>query len=87
MPCVSELIGETWFVANSTNSVSTLSYCMRAMHVTLDFAAMDAAVQAYPASVALQEQYWTQARNKSRATFFRVKKAWEESKGEKDAGN
>ena len=46
----------------------------------LDFAAMDAAVQAYPASVALQEQYWTEARNKSRATFFRIKKAWEEQR-------
>ena len=44
---------------------------------------MEAAVQAYPDCVALQEQYWTEARNKSRATFFRVKKAWEESNGEK----
>lgn len=46
----------------------------------LDFAAMDAAVERFPASVALQEQYWTEARNKSRATFFRVKKAWEEQR-------
>jgi hypothetical protein len=44
----------------------------------LDFAAMDAAIERFPASVALQEQYWTEGRNKSRATFFRVKKAWEE---------
>lgn len=44
----------------------------------LDFAAMDAAVEQHPASVAMQAQYWTEARNKSRATFFRVKKAWEE---------
>jgi len=47
----------------------------------LDFAAMDAAVEQYPASVALQEQYWTEARKKSRATYFRVKKAWEEQRG------
>jgi hypothetical protein len=53
----------------------------------LDFAAMEAAVQAHPESVALQEQYWTEARNKSRASFFRVKRAWEESKGEKSTGD
>ena len=46
----------------------------------LDFAAMQAAVEQYPASVALQEQYWTEARNKSRATFFRVKKAWDDQR-------
>jgi hypothetical protein len=50
----------------------------------LDFAAMDAAVEQYPASVALQEQYWTEARNKSRATFFRIKKLWEESRAKGD---
>ena len=50
----------------------------------LDFAAMDAAVEQFPASVALQEQYWTEARNKSRATFFRIKKSWEESRAKGD---
>ena len=53
----------------------------------LDFAAIEAAVEQYPASVALQEQYWTEARNKSRATFFRVKKAWDEQAGNKGAGD
>ena len=46
----------------------------------LDFAAMDAAVEQYPASVAMQAQYWCEARNKSRATFFRVKKAWDQQR-------
>ncbi len=50
----------------------------------LDFAAMDAAVEQFPASVALQEQYWTEARNKSRATFFRLKKAWDEQRAKGD---
>ena len=45
---------------------------------------MDAAVEQFPASVALQEQYWTEARNKSRATFFRVKKAWDEQRAKGD---
>ena len=51
---------------------------------SLDFAAMDAATEQHPASVAAQAEYWCEARNKSRATYFRVKKAWEEKRAKGD---
>jgi hypothetical protein len=44
----------------------------------LDLAAMAEAILAHPDSVRGQETMWCRARKKSRASFFRVKKLFEE---------
>lgn len=44
----------------------------------LDLAALAEAILAHPESVRGQETHWCHARKKSRASFFRVKKAFEE---------
>jgi hypothetical protein len=44
----------------------------------VEMAAMEQAIKAHPDSVAEQVEAWTQATGKSRATFFRMKKVFDE---------
>ncbi len=44
----------------------------------LDFEAMATAIERYPNEVKSQEQYWCEARQKARASFYRSRKAYQE---------
>ena len=50
-------------------------------------AAMAEAIAAYPESVLQQEAHWCEARKKSRASFFRVKKLYDEQQARPDTNN
>jgi hypothetical protein len=50
----------------------------------MDFAVMAKALVAHPDSVAEQEGFWCNTRQKSRASFFRCKKAFEEQQAKQD---